>query len=133
MKLRFLNRSHSQRETFIIKQNRFPHFLKIWHYHSELELVVIQESVGTRFVGDSIQKFEPNDVVLIGKNLPHMWLNDDAYFENNSNLIAEAISIHFEENFLGDDFFKAPEMSAILGLLEKTKYGIKFININKNE
>ena len=130
MKLRFLNRSHSQRETFIIKQNRFPHFLKIWHYHSELELVVIQESVGTRFVGDSIQKFEPNDVVLIGKNLPHMWLNDDIYFEKDSNLFADALSIHFKEDFLGKTFLELPVTKAVADLFKNARRGVRFLDLD---
>lgn len=55
--------------------------MKVWHFHEELELVYIIKSTGTRFVGDSIEKFEAGEVVLIGKNVPHMWLNDEVYFE----------------------------------------------------
>jgi len=98
-----------------------------WHYHPELELVLSLKSTGTRFVGDSIKKFEEGDVVLIGKNLPHMWLNDEVYFKKDNNLGAEDIVIHFNKEFLGTDFLQANEMKHIANLLGRSKYGIKFI------
>ncbi|MEN8187876.1 MAG: AraC family transcriptional regulator, partial [Bacteroidota bacterium] len=89
---------------------------------------MILESTGTLFIGDGIQKFKKNELVLIGKNLPHMWRNDDIYFDLSSNLKAEAISIHFKKDFLGLNFFQSPEMSDISNLLERSGYGIKFSN-----
>lgn len=108
-----------------------PHFLKVWHYHPELELVLSLKSTGTRFVGDSIKKFEEGDVVLIGKNLPHMWLNDDVYFQKDSDLLAEDIVIHFNREFLGNGFLETEEMRPIAALLQKSRHGIKFITLPK--
>jgi|TARA_B110000093_G_C12965537_1_gene409443 AraC-like DNA-binding protein len=130
MKLHLLDRSNNN-TAISVKKNIYPNFLKLWHYHQELELVAILKSTGTRFIGDSIKKFQPKDVVLIGKNLPHMWLNDLQYFEENSTLKAEAISIHFKEDFLGDIFLNLPEMKPILQLLKKAEQGIQFKNVPK--
>ncbi|QTE22599.1 AraC family transcriptional regulator [Polaribacter cellanae] len=130
MKLHLLDRS-TNNTAISVRINSYPNFLKIWHYHPELELVTILKSKGTRFIGDSIKKFQPKDVVLIGKNLPHMWLNDGNYFEESSTLKAEAISVHFKENFLGDVFLDLPEMKSISQLFEKAKQGIYFKNVPK--
>ena len=100
-------------------------FLKVWHYHPELELNVILESTGTAFVGDSIERFEPGDVVLVGKNLPHLWLNDEIYFEKDARLTTRAHIIHFLDNFAGG-LFQIPEMMEINDLIERAKLGIKF-------
>lgn len=100
-------------------------FLKVWHYHPELELNVIHESTGTAFVGDSIERFEPGDVVLVGKNLPHLWLNDEIYFEKDARLTTRAHIIHFLDNFAGG-LFQMPEMAEIHNLIERAKLGIKF-------
>jgi len=121
-----IDRSSSPTKSFTIRNHRFPNFLKVWHHHPELELVVLIKSIGTRFIGDNIEQFCEGEVVLIGKNLPHMWLNDDKYFETNSIFQAEAIVIHFKEDFAGKDFLKMPEMGPIAKLIEMSSLGIKF-------
>ena len=126
MKLHLLDRSSLNDSSFLISNNHYPHFLKVWHYHPELELVVILKSTGTSFIGDNIEHFTTGDVILIGKNLPHMLLNDKEYFDENSKLEAQAISIHFNEHFAGKEFFDMSEMLSIKDLIEKAKHGIKF-------
>ena len=130
MKLHLLNRRSNENSSFMVTHNKYPHFLKIWHYHPELELVVLLKSSGTRFIGDSIEKFEEGEVVLIGKNLPHMWLNDDIYFDGSSGLRAEAIALHFDEEFLGRKFLEAPEMKPLAELFNKAQRGIQFLEID---
>ncbi|MRI01306.1 helix-turn-helix domain-containing protein [Kriegella sp. EG-1] len=130
MKLHLLNRSSVVNESFRVSHNRFANFLRVWHYHPEYELVLILQSTGTRFVGDSIVKFKEGELVLIGKNVPHMWLNDEVYFEEYSELQAEAIAIHFKEDFLGKDFFDIPEMKIVANFLNQASRGIKFKNID---
>jgi AraC-like DNA-binding protein len=93
---------------------------------------VILQSAGTRFIGDSIEKFEQGEIVLIGKNLPHMWLNDEVYFNDDSTLQAEAVAIHFNKEFLGADFFDVPEMKPISDLLDRAGRGIKFTYLNND-
>lgn len=130
MKLQLLDRTNAS-SAIAVKRNSDQNFLKLWHYHPELELVVILKSKGTRLIGDSIKKFQPKDVVLIGKNLPHMWLSDPEYFQPESKLRAEAISVHFNEDFLGKSFQQLQELKPIVDLLEKAKQGIQFKNVPK--
>lgn len=132
MKLHLLDRSSISNSSFTTKVNEYPYFLKIWHYHPELELVVILKSEGTCFVGDSIEKFQVGDVVLIGKNLPHMWLNDENYFDQDKDEAAKAIAIHFKQNYLGEAFFQTPEMIHLFELFERSKCGVKFLNVPKS-
>lgn len=126
MKPKLLDRSAKLNHSFDLRHHAYPHFLKVWHYHPELELVYIKKSTGTRFLGDSIKKFQEGDLVLIGENLPHMWQNDASYFESDSGVSAEALVIHFNRNFAGADFFKMPELTSIRELLEVAKRGILF-------
>ena len=130
MKPRLLNRSNEQRQAFSIKRNRFPNFLKIRHYHPELELVYIAESTGTRFVGDSIEKFEPGEIVLLGKNIPHMWLNDKDYFQSNTDLVADALCIHFKEDFTGKPFLELTGTEPLAELFKNARRGIRFIDLD---
>jgi len=132
MKLHLLDRKSQDHHSFNVSLNSYPHFLKVWHYHPELELVSILKSTGTSFIGDTIERFEAGDVILIGKELPHMWLNDESYFNPISKKIAEAIAVHFKKDFLGDTFLMAPENKGIQELLKKAGRGLKFKNIEKN-
>lgn len=132
MKLHVLNRSSTGNSSFTAKINKRRFFLKVWHSHPELELTTILKSNGAFFIGDSIEKFTVGDMVLIGKNLPHMLLNDEDYFKKNSKLYAEALAVHFKEDFLGTSFFRTPEMSHLFELFERARFGIKFLNIDKN-
>lgn len=125
MKAQLLRRSIPENCSFSIECHSYNNFLKVWHYHPELELVFILESTGTRFVGDSIEKFEAGEIVLIGKNLPHLWLNDKEYFDKSSRLKVKAIVIHFMESF-SESLLQIPEMAAISELFQRASYGIKF-------
>ncbi|MDR9365043.1 MAG: AraC family transcriptional regulator [Balneolaceae bacterium] len=125
MKAQAISRTIYQNSSFRLKEYDFKNFLKVWHYHPEVELILILESTGTRFIGDSIEKFGPGDVVLIGKNLPHLWLNDDIYFDEESTLRARCHGFHFHEHFL-DNISKIPEMQFVRKLFEEANRGIKF-------
>ncbi|RRQ48011.1 AraC family transcriptional regulator [Maribacter algicola] len=132
MKLHFIDRKSSVTNSLSVTRNSYPHFLKLWHFHPELELVMIIKSTGTRFVGDSIEKFNEGEVVLLGKNLPHMWINDPDYYTGNTDMIAEAIAVHFKKEFLGDTFFEVPEMLKITNLIHKASLGMVFTNVDND-
>jgi YesN/AraC family two-component response regulator len=130
MKLYLLNRSSRENSSFTLSTQSYPHFLKIWHNHPELELVLILKSTGTRFIGDSIEKFKEGEIVLLGKGLPHMWLNDERYYKGDEKMKAEAIAVHFREDFLGAEFFNTTEMKNIGELLNLSCRGIVFRNVH---
>lgn len=114
--------TYSQLFSFSAVLENPPEFDTAWHHHPEYELILISGSQGTRFMGDSIQKFNQTELVLIGPNLPHCWKEDP----NQTNPNAKAYVIHFSENFLGKDFFNIPEGRQIKHLLEQSRFGLRF-------
>lgn len=132
MKPRKLPRPAIRCESFSVARHRLPHFLNLWHYHEELELVFIVKSTGTRFIGDNIEPFEPGDLVLIGSQLPHLWLNDKSFFQSEGEGNAEALVIHFHPKCFGDQFFSLPEMHELNQLLEKSHVGLSISGKNKS-
>lgn len=132
MKLHLLSRSSIIDRSLKVSHNRYKNFLRVWHFHPEFELVALIQSSGMRFVGDNIERFDSGDLVLLGKNVPHMWLNDDIYFEEDSMLLAEAITVHFEKDFLGKCFLEMPEMQPLSNLFDLAKRGIRFLNVEKS-
>lgn len=126
MKAKLLEKRNPFDKSFISEIHSYPHFLNIWHYHSEIELVYILKSTGTRFIGDSIQPFKPGQLVMIGEKLPHLWQNDPEFFAKDLGLNAEALTIHFRSDFAGTCFLEIPEMFLIQKLLLKADQGLIF-------
>jgi AraC-like DNA-binding protein len=95
-------------------------FKPYWHYHPELELTLIYQGRGIRFIGDSILPFGELDLVLVGKNLPHHWVSQAT--ENDQ--IAYVIQF-------SDELFKMfRECDCLQVLFKRAKRGILFKNPN---
>jgi AraC-like DNA-binding protein len=110
--------------SFSVRRDLFP-INNRWHYHAEIELIHIKKGEGTQFIGDSIKRFKPGDVILVGPNLPHYWRFDDVYYEENTKAIADIRVAHFNENFWGQQFLELPENLCIKSILEKARRGLQ--------
>ncbi|HTF28349.1 MAG TPA: AraC family transcriptional regulator [Flavitalea sp.] len=132
MKAQLVNRIIEPNNSIALQNHVSKNFLQQWHYHPEIELFVLLESTGLKFVGDNIDVFEPGEIILLGKNLPHLWQNDKKYFDEGSDLRARSLIIHFSENF-AEHLLPIYEMSELCTLLEKSKRGIRFIGNNNEE
>jgi len=51
-------------ESFVVRSFDYPYYPTPWHFHPEYELVLVTESTGRRFIGDSIADFKPGDLAL---------------------------------------------------------------------
>ncbi|HEY8957731.1 AraC family transcriptional regulator [Chitinophaga sp.] len=111
--------------SFSIREDIYPYLYNHWHYHPEIELTLIRKGSGMRLVGDSTERFEDGDLVLLGSELPHMWRSDAIYFQEQPGLQIEAIAIHFSDQFWGAGFLDLPEMKAVKELLAKARHGIR--------
>ncbi len=98
-----------------------PAFPFKWHYHPEYELTLITKGNGKRLVGDSYEKFEDGDIVLIGPNMPHTWVSASGKKKNKSS----AIVIQFHEKFI-HPILEYNESRAIKKLLQGSCYGYYF-------
>lgn len=126
MKSHFIRRNnYLHTQSFSVKHDIQPYFLKLWHHHQELKLVWILRGEGTRFVGDSIKPFIPGDIVLLGEFLPHKWQNNPAYYEEK-DLVSEAIIIHFEKKILINALRELVEFQGLLTMIDSSVRGIHF-------
>jgi len=91
-----------------------------WHYHPEYELTYITSSKGIRYVGNSFENFEADDLVLLGPNLPHCWKNSTGASP------AGAIVFHWGSDLLGDRWMEKQEFKAIHKLLRQCENGLCF-------
>lgn len=112
--------------SFRVEQDSFPHFYKLLHFHPEIQLTLIQEGEGTLIVGDKIDRFAPNDVLLLGANLPHVLRSDPGYFLPDSSMRSIAISALFRPDELGKTVLNTPETRHLQHLLAEAQHGIRF-------
>ncbi|MFC3414556.1 AraC family transcriptional regulator [Algoriphagus hitonicola] len=112
-------------KAFVIRELIAPYFDVNWHFHSEYQLFTALEGRGTRFIGDHVRGFKEGDMVLTGPNLPHLWRNDQAYFEPGSTLKTHGIVIYFPEDFLRNSVFELEEFESIALMLQKSERGIE--------
>lgn len=92
-----------------------------WHFHPEYELTYIVKGKGMRYVGNSVQKFEEGDFVLLGSNLPHCWKNTDHKKGN-----VKSIVFQWNDALLGENWLQKSEFKPIRKLLQNASKGIKF-------
>lgn len=100
MKAQLIDVNLSGTRTIRIKKvNQF--FLDTpFHFHHLCELVWIEESFGKRIIGDHVNNFEHNDLVLLGPNLPHIWQNDDSFHRKKKGCRARATVIYFPTDYM---------------------------------
>ena len=106
--------------TVVIQENE-KEFEYPWHYHPEYELTYILRSHGVRYVGNNIENFFDDDLVLIGSNLPHCWINSA-----NQEQPATAIVVYLKEEFFDKTWMQSCEFEAIRKLLLLSHKGIRF-------
>lgn len=114
----------------ILKVNR-PYFIVPWHFHPEIEIMLITNGTGTMFVGDNIEEFSKYDLVMVGSNLAHVWKNAPQHYDESSGLRAEARVILLREDCFGKNFFNIQEMEGVKNLLIRAGRGLKFFGNTK--
>ncbi len=62
--------------SWLLFDRQLPDFPFNWHYHPEFELTLTVGSCGVRFVGDHVERYAHDDLVLLGPNLPHAWQSE---------------------------------------------------------
>jgi AraC-like DNA-binding protein len=108
--------------SFALLDRQAPAFDGSFHVHPELEITLIESSSGRRVVGDAIDAFQPGDLVLLGDNLPHQYLGDDA----GRATPARAKVVQFRRDFLGAAFLAAPELRPVRDLVARSARGLAF-------
>lgn len=122
----------AEHKSFNILRVDRPYFVVPWHFHPEIEIMLIINGTGTRFIGDSIEEFAHYDLVVVGSNLTHVWKNSPQHYEESSGMRAEARVILFREDCFGKDFFDIGEMESIKNLLLRAKRGLKFFGSTRS-
>ena len=111
-------------ESFRVQIDDVPYFYDRLHNHPELQITLVKKSYGTLFVGDSISSFQEGDVHVIGSNVPHVMKNDPVFYEDEEQT-SYSISVFFNKESFGKEFFNLPEMQKVKDLIKNAERGIR--------
>jgi AraC-like DNA-binding protein len=103
-----------------------------WHYHNNYEISFITEGSGKRIVADSIEEFQPGDLVFIGRNLPHVWIADKET-RTPSNRTLEMVFLQFTSEVLSSQILALPEFKHVANALALSERGIQVVDQTLNE
>lgn len=87
-----------------------------WHKHAEYELTLIEDSTGTRLVGDDVASYHSGDLSLLGPMLPHTWASLPADANHKATVV------HFERAVVA----VWPEAEELTPLLDAASRGLTF-------
>ena len=126
MKVVSFNVPQLKQEAFRLQFDRGSYFYDQLHQHSEIQIMLIEEGEGTLIAGDYVGRFAAGDLFVIGSGQPHVFRSDKEYFLPKRKLKSQAISIYFNESYLGNTFWQLEELKSIKKFLQKTSRGIQF-------
>jgi AraC-like DNA-binding protein len=127
MKPFFQKLASSPSESVIFYDEEKPHFSVPWHFHPEIEILYVDKSSGTSYVGDGICRFTEGEISIIGENVPHWWKSDLKYYDGGDTTGIKALIIQFKKEIFDQNLINLPEMQNIKELLERSQRGIQFV------
>jgi AraC-like DNA-binding protein len=101
------------------------HFYPLWHFHPQFEIMLIESSTGTRYVGDNISSFGKGDITILGPDIPHLFRNHPEYYLKNSHRKAKATVIYFNKDILENPIMNLTEFSRIRDVLMLAHRGLR--------
>lgn len=116
---------YASNNSFSIEERIRPGFTVPYHFHNEYELTAILKGSGSRFIGNHISNFSGSDMVLVGKNLPHHWHNNNEEYGTREEDAVKSIVLKFDSDFNGVRLFDLPENYQIQQLLERASSGLR--------
>lgn len=114
----------TSQESFRLQEDDEPHFYDHLHQHPEVQMTLVLSSEGKVVIGDFISTFKPGDIFIIGPNLPHVFRNDQTYYEGKSEMRARSISVFFEWQSFGEKFLSLPELSHLHDFAKIVERGV---------
>ncbi|WP_452232363.1 AraC family transcriptional regulator [Lacinutrix sp. MEBiC02595] len=90
------------------------------HQHEEIQLSFIVEGEGTLVVGDTVNYYMKDDILIIGSNIPHVFKSDSKVSEKSHML-----SLFFTKQSFGAPFFELEELKELQHFFKRARHGFR--------
>ena len=109
-------------EPIMIQHDQQKHIYDILHQHAELQIMFIRKSSGTAIIGGHIGEFHAGDIFVIGSDIPHVFRNEDAYYDEGTDCQADVVYLFLDEKLPRNELLNFTEIAEFFG---SAKQGIK--------
>jgi AraC-like DNA-binding protein len=113
--------SSGKNESYIAKRYDDEDFASPRHFHDEYELILIEESNGRLFAGNSIINYREGELYLFAPGMVHSFKN-----KKEKGKKAIALILLFKKDFLGREFINRKESLLLKRMFENAEKGIRF-------
>lgn len=96
------------------------------HYHPEHEMVLVLRGRGKVIVSDVAASFVAGDLLLIGGNVPHLYVDDEV---DRKKRKIKVVVVQFKEK-LFDSLLQIPEFYHTGKFLDQMRQGVKVSHLN---
>lgn len=93
------------------------------HQHEEIQISFIVQGSGSLIVGDSINYYKSNDIIIIGENIPHVFRSDSAITTKSI-----MYTLFFTQNSFGKEFFNIGDLLELNSFFKDSIYGMKLLS-----
>lgn len=112
---------------FSVRNIELPFFAPEFHFHRECQLVYVLQGDGKRIIGDSISSFGPDELVLLGSDIPHVWRCDKGAAPVTKDRInARSIALFFDPERLVETAAHFIPVQKLQAFLLLSKRGMTF-------
>lgn len=117
-------------ECFIWRTDDYPLVWSVWNSHPECEIHLIKHAGGTCHIGDFVGGFDPGDLFIVGRGLPHNWVTPLKPRERVEN---RDVILQFDEDRILGASSIIPELTDLRAFLIRARRGIAFKGVTKSQ
>jgi AraC-like DNA-binding protein len=110
-------------ECFIWRTDDYPLSWSVWNAHPECEIHLIKSAGGTCHIGDFIGGFDPGDLFIVGRGLPHNWVTP---LKPRDRIENRDVIVQFDEDRILAAANLMPELTDLRSFFLRARRGIAF-------
>ena len=119
----------TEREAYLTQVDKQPYLYDALHQHPEIQITWMVKGTGRVLLGNYIGEFKPDELFIIGSNIPHVFKNDDEYYQELNHLEAHAITVFVDFQQFKQHFLTTSNMIDVHDFLLSTKHCLKLKTI----
>lgn len=112
-----------EHDALVYQEDKGVLFYDKLHQHEEIQVSYIIKGEGKLIVGDTVNYYKPNDILVIGSYLPHILKSDVI-----ATVESEMLTLFFTKKSFGTNFFDMEETKALQPFFTRATHGFKAIS-----